>query len=146
MVALVSNQDLILDDSISGLIGARLETDLYRLADLEAELAAFDGFGQSQFLNTGLPFTQAGGIGAPSAENAEFVFIQTQRLAAVPRLGRRMRPCQTVFAPAAIMNQSWFEYCKMNPCGRPLGGAGKGAARRTAAIHAVSRAGSPLLW
>ena len=26
----------------------------------------------------------------------------------------------------------WFEYCKMNPCGRPLGGAGNGAARRTA--------------
>jgi hypothetical protein len=83
---LVSNQDFIRNDSISGLIGAHLETDLHPITDLEAELAAFDGFWQSQFVDTGLPFTQAGGIGASSAENAEFVFIQTMGLAAVPRL------------------------------------------------------------
>jgi hypothetical protein len=87
MAALVTNQDFTRNDSISALIGILKPTSI-RLPDFKAELAAFDGFWQSQFLDTGLPFTQAGGIGAPSAEYAEFVFIQTMRLpvAAVPRL------------------------------------------------------------
>jgi hypothetical protein len=42
-----------------------------------AEIAAFDGFWQCQFPHTGLSCTQARDIGAPSAENADFVVIQT---------------------------------------------------------------------
>jgi hypothetical protein len=43
----------------------------------EAEFAAFDGFWQCQTLDTGFSCTQASDIGAPSAENVDFVVIQT---------------------------------------------------------------------
>jgi hypothetical protein len=43
---------------------------------VEAEIAAFDRF--RQFLGTGLSRIQASDIAAPSAENVEFVVIQTQ--------------------------------------------------------------------
>ena len=54
-----------------------LKPTFIRLPDLEAELAAFDGFLQSQFFDTGLPCTQAGASAPPSAENPEFVIVQT---------------------------------------------------------------------
>jgi len=41
---------------------------------VEAEIAAFGG---CQFLGAGLSCTQASDIGAPSAENVDFVVIQT---------------------------------------------------------------------
>jgi hypothetical protein len=44
---------------------------------VEAEIAGFDRFWQCQFLGTGLSCTQASDIGAPSAENVDFVVIQT---------------------------------------------------------------------
>jgi hypothetical protein len=44
---------------------------------VEPEIAACDGFWQCQTLDAGLWRTQAGGIGAPSAENADLVVIQT---------------------------------------------------------------------
>jgi hypothetical protein len=44
---------------------------------VEAEMAAFDRFWQCQFLGTGLSCIQASDIAAPSAENVEFVVIQT---------------------------------------------------------------------
>jgi hypothetical protein len=44
---------------------------------VEAEIAGFDGFWQSQFLGTGRQCTQASDIGAPSAEKMVFVVIQT---------------------------------------------------------------------
>jgi NAD(P)-dependent dehydrogenase (short-subunit alcohol dehydrogenase family) len=44
---------------------------------VEAEIAACDGFWQCQTLGAGLWCTQAGDIGAPSAENADPVVIQT---------------------------------------------------------------------
>jgi hypothetical protein len=44
---------------------------------VEAEIAAFDRFWRCQFLGTGLSCTQASDIGAPSAENVDFVVIQT---------------------------------------------------------------------
>jgi hypothetical protein len=43
----------------------------------EAEIAAFDRFWQCQFPSTGLSCIQASDIGAPSAENVNFVVIQT---------------------------------------------------------------------
>jgi hypothetical protein len=43
---------------------------------VEAEIAAFDRFWQCQFLGTGLSCIQASDIGAPSAENVDFVVIQ----------------------------------------------------------------------
>jgi hypothetical protein len=43
---------------------------------VEAEIAAFDRF-RRQFLGTGLSCIQASDIGAPSAENVDFVVIQT---------------------------------------------------------------------
>jgi hypothetical protein len=44
---------------------------------VEAEIAAFDRFWQCPFLGTGLSCIQASDIGAPSAENVDFVVIQT---------------------------------------------------------------------
>jgi hypothetical protein len=44
---------------------------------VEAEIARFDRFWQCQFLGTGLSCTQASDIYAPSAENVDFVVIQT---------------------------------------------------------------------
>jgi len=44
---------------------------------VEAEIAAFGGHWQCQFLGAGLSCTQASDIGAPSAENVDFVVIQT---------------------------------------------------------------------
>src|ERR1700730_3508505 len=131
----------------SPVIGAQLETALHPITDLEAALAAFGGFWQSQFPRHGPTVYSSRVASARRAPKMRTLFHPHDEAAR----GRgsaisRMRPCVTAFAPAAIMNQSWLEYCKMNPCGRPLGGAGKGAARRTAAVHAVSRAGSPLLW
>ena len=43
----------------------------------DAKLGAFDGFWQCQMLDAGLSCTQASDIGAPRAENADFVVIQT---------------------------------------------------------------------
>jgi hypothetical protein len=45
---------------------------------VEAEIAAFDRFWQCPFLGTGLSCIQASDIGAPSAENVDFVVIQTR--------------------------------------------------------------------
>jgi hypothetical protein len=47
---------------------------------VEAEIAAWHGFWQCQTLKAGLWCTHAGDIGAPSAENADLVVIQTQPL------------------------------------------------------------------
>jgi hypothetical protein len=44
---------------------------------VEAKNAAFDRFWQCQFLGTGLSCAQAGDIDAPSAENVDFIVIQT---------------------------------------------------------------------
>ena len=44
---------------------------------VEAEIAGFDRFWQCQFLGTGLSCTQASDIYAPSAENVDFVVIET---------------------------------------------------------------------
>jgi hypothetical protein len=44
---------------------------------VEAEIAAFGRYWQCQFLGAGLSCTQASDIGAPSAENVDFVVIQT---------------------------------------------------------------------
>jgi len=44
---------------------------------VEAEIAACNGFWQCQTLDAGLWCTQAGDIGAPSAENADLVVVQS---------------------------------------------------------------------
>jgi hypothetical protein len=44
---------------------------------VDAEIAAFDGFCNANSSTLGLPCTHAGGNGAPSARNADFVVIQT---------------------------------------------------------------------
>jgi hypothetical protein len=43
----------------------------------KAKIATFDGYRQCQTLDMGLSCTQVSDIGAPSAENADFVVIQT---------------------------------------------------------------------
>jgi hypothetical protein len=47
-----------------------------------AEIAAFDGFWQRQFRGTGLPWTQAGVIGARSAENSDSIVIKASFMCA----------------------------------------------------------------
>jgi hypothetical protein len=64
---------------------------------VEAEMAACDGFWQCQTLDAGLWCTQAGDIGAPSAENADPVVIQTFQA--------RSRECTT--ASFSARRRSW---------------------------------------
>jgi hypothetical protein len=47
------------------------------LTDGKGEAAAFYGFWQCQILGTGLSCTQASDIGTPSAEDEDFLVIQT---------------------------------------------------------------------
>ncbi|MFZ0495872.1 MAG: hypothetical protein WBD78_03290 [Methylocella sp.] len=47
-------------------------------------IAAFDGFRQRRFRGTGLPRTQAGVIGARSAENSDSVVIKTSKAVLYP--------------------------------------------------------------
>ena len=53
---------------------------------VEAEIAAFDRFWQCQFLGTGLSCTQARDIGAPSAENIDFLSSRRTSPLVFPRL------------------------------------------------------------
>ena len=59
----------------------RTRTAMYRHPPdaglVDAECETFDGFWQCQTLDAGLSCTQASDIGAPSAENIDFVGIKT---------------------------------------------------------------------